>query len=487
MVAPNVRAGRVLAITVVLFVAVFGGAASQARTRASTPTCTRFGGLGVCTTLNTATFTFTTKTKSTASVSTSVDASLGLVVLDQRAKTVHKITIPVAPATKYNFKVTATPAKGKPATWKGSFSTAAIGSVPATVTSTNGRLLVNGVPWPIVATEFLSDGCYSPSAVAADLALRVNLFMGSVWGCPQQSDLLAGMSGKAWFTDSLASDAADGGNNAGIDQQTNFLGWNQPESPEYSFRPQDLPSPPADGKPSFMDFSTAFWNGETPDWYGDGQPPVWDNATVAAYFSKSDVLGLYKNPYGGTCWKTSPADIYNGISSLVADSHKPAIVWIQLTPVQPSCHAGNLTPLQVVNQMWTGIEAKAQGVGLLTLSQRTAFTPYDVSSNVAVAVSNAVAQWETYSPCLLSGANLPVKVSSSAITVRGCRYGGVSYVFATNSTVSPVNASLSSSARTGVLQVMGEGRSLKLGSGSFSDSFGPLATHIYRVMPALKK
>lgn len=198
------RAHRFLALVVLCVAVAVATVGAQARNTEMPKTCTKFGSVVVCTTLNTATFTFSTKTKTTASVSTSVDTSYALTALDLSTKAAHRISIPEAPATKYNFRVTVTPAKGKPITTKGSFTTGAIASTPASLTTRGHKLLLDGVPFtPIMVYGY---ECATIEYANSAIGLGADVLQEAESSTPCDSATLhAALNGQIWW---FSNDAA---------------------------------------------------------------------------------------------------------------------------------------------------------------------------------------------------------------------------------------------------------------------------------------
>ena len=62
------------------------------------------------------------------------------------------------------------------------------------------------------------------------------------------------------------------------------------------------------------------------------------------------------------------------------------------------------------------------------------------------------------------------------------RYGGATYVFAVNTTPNTTKASFTlPGVQRGTAIVIGEGRSIRVPFGRFSDSFNGYTTHLYRI------
>jgi hypothetical protein len=195
----TVRKAHVMALIISILCLVVAAATTTAPASkaGALPSCSKFGIVTACPTLNQVKVSFTTSSPTTASVNTSVDTGYEQTVLDKRLKKVHSITIPENPAATYHIKVTATPSKGKSSTWVGSFTTGAIGSVPATVTSNGNKLLLNGVPSTLIMVYgyYCSTNSYTSSA----LSLGAKVIQE---GSPQPCDITtlhAGLGNQVWW------------------------------------------------------------------------------------------------------------------------------------------------------------------------------------------------------------------------------------------------------------------------------------------------
>jgi hypothetical protein len=167
-----------------------------------------------------------------------------------------------------------------------------------------------------------------------------------------------------------------------------------------------------------------------------------------------------------------------GLANAVAEagSAKPAIADLyiasQLTRNIRSCLDGP----RLKALIWEAVAKGAKGIELVP--QLPWNSQYSVSPEVEQQAKALSSQLATFQPALLTAA---AAVSANAPLVIGARrYLGSRYVVAVNPTLQSAKAVVNVGRTTSKLaSVWKEGRKVKLKSGKFSDSFAPLAVHIY--------
>jgi hypothetical protein len=103
---------------------------------------------------------------------------------------------------------------------------------------------------------------------------------------------------------------------------------------------------------------------------------------------------------------------------------------------------------------------------------------------VAAAAAQTINRLKAIEACLLNGSAVTATSSSDDVVVRACRFGGTTYLLTTNSNkTKPAHASIGVKMPDNSAQVLWEGRKVKLQSGSITDTWAPLATHVYKVLP----
>lgn len=420
---------RFVALTFMCLVVATATAQAQVNT-VFTPVCTA--------SLNTATCRFTTTMATSASMSVSTDKSYALTVLDIKPKKVHAITIrALAPATTYNIKVMATPVQGKPSVFVSSLPTGAIGSsVPATVTSANGKLLLNGVPFfPIMARAYKT--CPDQQTVDNTInLLGVNVFDAqdtqAVCGGDNQdpgqwaSSLHTILGNKVWWAEKNISSA----------QQLQDQGL------------QELMS----------------WQAGTTLLYSPSQL-VFENPCIAA------------------------TELYKTTSRLAAGSGKASIFMTTLAthPILPSrAYCINSQNLNML--VWAFIAAGGSGIEHSTKDSGNG-PDFDVDPGLASGALSLANKIKSLEPAFMAGKKLQTPVSADSPVKYGAwLYAGVVYVVAVNTDEGVINASLPlSGSLAEKASVLWEGRSLKVGKRVINDQFTSQAVHIYKILPAMTK
>jgi hypothetical protein len=89
-------------------------------------------------------------------------------------------------------------------------------------------------------------------------------------------------------------------------------------------------------------------------------------------------------------------------------------------------------------------------------------------------------QVTTLTPALLG---TPVPVQAGGVEAIARAYHGARYVFAVNTTRSPVRGELKVAGASGSWNVFEEGRTVQASGGAFNDAFAPLGVHIYVLPP----
>lgn len=381
--------------------------------------CLKFGKVGVCPTLNTATFLFNTATPTTASVSISVDKSYALTVLDLKAKKSHRITIrSIAPATTYNFIVKVTPKHGKPTTWsKGSFPTGAIGSVPASLTSSGNKLLLNGVPFtPIMVWGY---NCATSDYVKDVIALGAKVLEEGV-PIPCDSETLhTALQNQVWWYSKSSSEQ----------EQLAAL-------------------------PELLEGSS-------------GILPAYDAGSLLGCHSQSDI-GLYNavkshsstRPVVSTVTVSTHLDLTHLNCLSAVGAH--ALFWATFVAggkgVEYYAHDNTTQGGSTIFSVLPSIPAQAQR-----------------DASELMALEPAIASGKQLS--LSSGPKSSIR--EMAWVYGGATY--VVAVNTNNSSLS--SSLTLPSTRATMATVLWEGRSVKLKAATFSDNFAPLAVHVYKLVP----
>jgi hypothetical protein len=293
-----------------------------------------------------------------------------------------------------------------------------------------------------------------PGAVGALLALGINLFTNN--NCGGTADLAAAVSGHAL---TLAQPSESGVTGP-------VIGTNLPDEPDgHGITAATLPG--GTGL-RFLTLTNHFFSGAAPLPQGRGVYP--------GLIAKADVIGFDLYPLQNWCRRDALPAVYDAQRELVAlAGGKPTYQWIETghmdCPDTPDLH---VSPEVLRAESWLAIAGGARGLG---------FFPIGWTGDIGEAIQKVAQDVQALGPALLA-ADAPAS-SSSIVKVGARSLGGALYVFAVNPTYTSASATIAVPGLGGrTLQVYGEGRSVTPKGDSFSDSFGPLAVHLYIAAPA---
>ena len=110
------------------------------------------------------------------------------------------------------------------------------------------------------------------------------------------------------------------------------------------------------------------------------------------------------------------------------------------------------------------------------------FFPSQWQPPIAAAITQVTHDVKAIGPALLAPASPASADAGVRVTARA--YGGALYVIAVNPASQPVQATIRVPGLAGrPLGVVSEGRQLQARGDAFSDSFAPLAAHLYVAAP----
>jgi hypothetical protein len=181
-----------------------------------------------------------------------------------------------------------------------------------------------------------------------------------------------------------------------------------------------------------------------------------------------------------------------GVQNLINWSgNKPSWCWIETTRIHDSAPR-KPEPWEVRSEVWMGIIHGAKGFGYFCHSFVTGAT--DESSmlhdpDMLAAVKRINAEITALaailnSPTSTGYATVNSSNSSVPVDMMTKHYGGADYIFAIAMRSGETSATFTVSSGSKV-EVFGEGRSLTVTSGKFTDTFSPYATHLYKITSTL--
>jgi hypothetical protein len=334
---------------------------------------------------------------------------------------------------------------------KGGETTVAVHqAAPASATGSigGGDVLLDGEPFfPLLVYG------QCPGAVAGVLALGVNLFTNN--NCGGTADLAAAVSGHA-----LTLAQPSEGSVAGP-----VIGTNLPDEPDgHGITGATLPG---GAGLRFLTLTNHFYSGAAQLGGGRGVYP--------GLIAKADVIGFDLYPLQNWCRRDALPAVYDAQRELLQlAAGKPTYQWIETghmdCPDTPDLH---VSPEVLRAEAWLAIAGGARGLG---------FFPIGWTGDIGEAIRKVALDVQALGPALLA-ADAPVS-ADGVVKVGARRLDGALYVFAVNPTDTTLSATIQAPGLGGrTLQVYGESRSIGSKGDSFTDSFGPLAVHIYIAAP----
>jgi len=405
-----------------------------------------------------ATIAWRTSLPATSRIAYGLDAPV-LWTAPNIASTEHQATLTgLTFSTSYKVAVTATN-EGSPSRVEEYVLTTPALSAPVQMTTSNGVILLNGQPsFP----KLVWAQC--PDAVAGNLAVGIDLFMGN--GCGTGSELATWVSGRAFV---LANAQAPTTARAGT------VGTHLPDEWD-THLPGDLttadamrlvPEIPGSG-PRFLTLTNHFYSRASPLPQGKGMYP--------ALAASADVLGFDLYPLQNWCRFDSFGDVFDSQLDLVALGRgRPTFQWIEAR--QMDCMGAQLdpTPETVRAEAWLSIAGGAHAIG---------YFPNNWSYEVGAEIARTNYEIQGLVPALVEPP-IAASVSLGSSVKAGAReHNGAVYVIAVNSSRSAATASINVPALGDrVLRSLDGQHTLTASGGSFTDSFGPLEVRVYIASP----
>jgi hypothetical protein len=328
-------------------------------------------------------------------------------------------------------------------------------------TTGSGHIVVDDRPFFGTAVwAQCSDG------IGSNLDDGINLFMG--YGCSKDdSGLAARLNGRAYSV--VNADDVDT-NGRGL------IGWYYPDEwdafLEGDVTRQDLAKSilaPRTGRISFLTLTNHFYSHASALPNGKGMYPL--------LMSIPDVVGFDLYPLQVWC-RPAFSDVMDSQSELgAASGGKPTFQWIEVAPMEHACHdhsALDPTPDTVRAETWLAVAGGASAVG---------YFPNRWSTTIGSSIAQTNHQLKALAPALLAPA-LQAGSDAPAVRVSARTLNGAIYVIAVNTSSSTAQAKISVPGIGGRSPVVFGGGSV-IGSDdqSFTDSFGPLAAHVYIIPP----
>jgi hypothetical protein len=337
-----------------------------------------------------------------------------------------------------------------------------------------GAILLDGTPFfPVM--QWLQ----CPSTFAENVAMGVDVFLGK--GCSSNPDAeeVAQLSRLNAFSVLPYDDAVKG--------SPGLFGWHFDDEPDGNGEP---PSTIAhqyrlnrSRDPNHLNFLTVesnFYSLMSP-------PPGGDRSIYRSYAAATDVLGFDLYPIYGWCRPDWIARVAGAQQELVQQyaGGRPTYQWIEASSTSSRwCKGRGPTPTEVRAEVWMAVVNGAKAIGYFTHSWTPDYSQFRVSRGVRAEIARTDRELEGLTPVIL-GRRVAASSSATPIEAIGRSHGGAVYVIAVNTSRSRVSASISvAGGGSGTARVVDENRTLRTAGGRLTDTFAPLAAHVYEIAPA---
>jgi hypothetical protein len=405
-----------------------------------------------------ATIAWQTNVAATSRIAYGLDAPV-LWTAPSLASTQHQATLTgLTFSSSYKVAVTAANEGGAGRVDEYVLTTPAL-SGPVMASTSGGVILLNGQPsFP----KMVWGQC--PDAVAANLDVGIDLFMGN--GCGSGAQLASWVAGRAFvLADAQASASA----------RVGTVGTHLPDEWD-THLPGDLTTadamrlvPQTSGSgPRFLTLTNHFYSRASPLPQGRGMYP--------ALAASADVLGFDLYPLQNWCRWDSFGDVFDSQLDLVALGRgRPTFQWIEARRMD--CIGANLdpTPETVRAEAWLSIAGGAHAIG---------YFPNNWSFDVGEEIARTNHEIQSLVPALVEPPIATSVAPGSPVKAGGREHNGAVYVIAVNASRSPATASINVPALGDrVLRSLDGQQTLTASGGSFTDSFGPLEVRVYIASP----
>jgi hypothetical protein len=405
-----------------------------------------------------ATLSWRTSETSTSRVAYGLDAPVVWTAATSPGTT-HQATIGgLTFSSSYHLDVVATTADGRSSVSQFLLTTPALFG-PVRMSTGNGAILLDGQPsFP----KIVWNQC--PDAIAGNLAVGIDLFMGN--GCGSSAQLATWLSGTAYAVGDAKEQPAARAGAVGT-----FLPdeWDTHLPNDYSSADVNKAFPPSPGSgPRFLTLTNHFYSHAAPLPQGRGMYP--------ALVSGADVLGFDLYPLQNWCRFDSFGDVFGSQLDLVAISRgKPTFQWIEARRMDCAGDELDPTPETLRAEAWLSIAGGAHAIG---------YFPNDWSPEVGAAIAQVNHEISTLVPALVEPAIAASASLGSTIKVGARDHNGAVYVIAVNASRTSASATITVPALVDRTLVTLDGQhKTEAKDGAFTATLAPLEARVYIAAP----
>ena len=266
---------------------------------------------------------------------------------------------------------------------------------------------------------------------------------------------------------------------AGALRGPTLAGWAFPDEPEGNgWTPESLQLAhpyrrgSADGLLSFMTTGPGFYRSS----YTPTSIPV---GTYGQFARLADVAGFDLYPLAH-CSRDLGAVYDAQLAFKKLAGNMPTFQWIETGPSRSTyCGGYQMTRAELRAEVWLAIAAGARGIGYFTHTWSPDHNEFDVSAPLRHQLMKTNSLLAALAPAL-AGQTIPSSSDSTSVKVLARKVGRTTFVIAVNAARAPLNSQLHVPAlRNGLVRVFGEHRNVSSSTGHATDTFRPLAVHVY--------
>ena len=225
------------------------------------------------------------------------------------------------------------------------------------------------------------------------------------------------------------------------------------------------------------------------------------------YVKFCDVVGFDTYPIYGSGMPGNLCDVAEGVTELraLAGPQRPVYAWIETSKGSKWMTYSkqlDVLPIHTRAEVWMALIRGATAIGYFTHAWRPDFREFAPTAEMQAELKRLNGQITRLAPMLLaSPSKKKIKITMSGglnCHLKATEHKGFLYIFAQNLDLGPNPKKLKQfqniSPRGGKatisvagleagtkVEVIDEDRSIVVGAGKFTDQFGPLAEHIYRI------
>lgn len=225
-------------------------------------------------------------------------------------------------------------------------------------------------------------------------------------------------------------------------------------------------------------------------WYGRGSGAKQED--YLTYVKAGDIVSFDVYPVAGL-EKQNGADflwyVPLGVERLIKWSEGKKLIWNCIECTQISEVGRKATPAQVRSEVWMALIQGSRGLIYFVHQFKPTFDEHALLDDPDMLAGVTATNKQIHelapvlnSPAVPNGATVSASPDSVPISFTVRKHDGATYLFAVGMRNAPVTGTFAlSGIRKGTAEAIGEGRSVKIADGRFTDSFKPYEVHLYRI------